>query len=233
PAVNPGQEVELDVDLKAPNTPGNHRSYWRIVTNANVLVPVANGYQGRAFFADIKVQAPPTATNTTVSSTTVTITSIPGESGQVRSDGLVLAAPNTGDIESNAAAQAFFSFNISSIPAGKTITKVVVDFGSGHDTLGNPWGLGDGCVRAYVQNYGTLDATDFFVGDPTGAITRWCGSAQLNSVFEDDDMKSALQAALGSSRFQLRVQFRQPTVSNNGIADMIRFGTVKLIVTYQ
>lgn len=63
-ALNPGQEVDLEMNFTAPNTPGTYRSYWRIVTNGNVLVPIANGYQGRAFYVEIKVQANPTATPT-------------------------------------------------------------------------------------------------------------------------------------------------------------------------
>lgn len=70
--VNPGQEVDLEVNLTAPNTPGNYRGYWRIVTNNNVLVPILNGYQGRAFYVDIKVQAPATATNTSAPAFAVT-----------------------------------------------------------------------------------------------------------------------------------------------------------------
>ncbi|MBV6391721.1 MAG: hypothetical protein KPEEDBHJ_00934 [Anaerolineales bacterium] len=67
-AVNPGQEVDLEVNLTAPTSAGNYRGYWRIVSNSNVLVPMLNGYQGRAFYVDIKVKAPaaPTATNTPV-----------------------------------------------------------------------------------------------------------------------------------------------------------------------
>lgn len=34
--VNPGQEVDLEVTLTAPNTPGNYRGYWRIVSNVLV-----------------------------------------------------------------------------------------------------------------------------------------------------------------------------------------------------
>jgi hypothetical protein len=63
-AVNPGQEVDLEMNFTAPSTAGTYRSYWRIVTNNNVLVPVANGYQGRAFYVEIKVQATSTATPT-------------------------------------------------------------------------------------------------------------------------------------------------------------------------
>ena len=61
--VNPGQEIDIDVDLKAPGSAGNYRGYWRLVTNSNVLVPIVSGYQGRAFYVDIKVQAAPTNTS--------------------------------------------------------------------------------------------------------------------------------------------------------------------------
>lgn len=59
--VNPNQEVDLEVNLTAPNTAGTYRGYWRIVTNGNVLVPMVNGHQGKSFYVDIKVA---TATNT-------------------------------------------------------------------------------------------------------------------------------------------------------------------------
>lgn len=235
PAVNPGQEVDLEVALTAPAAPGNYKGYWRVVTSGNVLVPMVNGYQGKSFYVDIKVQssATPTPTSTLPPAIAQTIlTNIAGESGQVRSDNSVLTPPNTGDTDTGVAAEAFISFNMSSIPAGATITKVVVDFSS-YDILGNPWSLGDGCVRSYVQNYGTLDSGDFFPGDPTSAITRWCGNAELSSVFEDAGMKSVVQSAVGTSRLQLRIQFRTPTSNANAAADMIRFGTVKLTVTYQ
>ena len=66
-SLNPGQEIDLDVDLKAPTTPGSYRGYWRINTNTGVLVPIVNGNQGKSFYVDIKVQNPitPTVTNTT------------------------------------------------------------------------------------------------------------------------------------------------------------------------
>jgi len=63
-AVNPGQEVDLEVSLTAPASAGNYRGYWRIVTNGNVLVPVVSGYQGKSFYVDIKVQSPVAASNT-------------------------------------------------------------------------------------------------------------------------------------------------------------------------
>jgi hypothetical protein len=62
-AVNPGQEIDLEVNLTAPATVGNYRGYWRLVTSGNVLVPMVNGYQGKSFYVDIKVQNAGTATN--------------------------------------------------------------------------------------------------------------------------------------------------------------------------
>lgn len=223
--VNPGQTVDISVNLTAPSTPGDYTSNWKIRDASGVLF-------GR-FYVQIKVQNPATATSTLPPAIAQTIlSSLSSESGQVRSDGTVLTPPNTGDNEANTVMEAFVSFDMSSIPAGATITKVVVDFSS-YDTLGNPWNLGDGCVRAYVQNYGSLDSGDFFPGDPTGGVTRWCGAAELSSIFEDAGMKTAVQNAVGTSRLQLRIQFRTPTTNGNATADVIRFGTVKLTVTYQ
>jgi hypothetical protein len=64
--LNPGQEIDLEVNLKAPATTGNYRSYWRINTNGSVLVPIVNGYLGKSFYVDIKVQN--TVTNTSAPS---------------------------------------------------------------------------------------------------------------------------------------------------------------------
>ena len=109
-----------------------------------------------------------------------------------------------------------------------------MDFGGSHDTLGAPWSLSDGCLRGYFQNYGALDAGDFVPGDPLGAVVQWCGDGALNSSFEGAaDLKNAVQSRVGSSRFQLRIQFRAPTTNNNNVADVVRLGTMKLTVTYQ
>lgn len=232
-AVNPGQEVELEVNLTAPGSVGNYRGYWRIITNSSVLVPVVNGYQGKSFYVDIKVQNPVTATYTLPPAIAqVVLNSLDGEDGYVTSSGNLYAFPNVGDTGDELGAQAFVSFDMTAIPAGANITKVVVDF-SDYDILGNPWGLSDGCLRAYSQNYGTVDAGDYFGGAPAGAYIRWCGAGELSSAFEDPDMKTLVQSLVGSSRLQLRLQFTPPNPNGNAVGDMVRFGTVKLTVTYQ
>ena len=53
--VNPGQEVDLSVNLKAPAANGTYRGYWRVRNASGVLIPVQGGYQGKSFFVEIKV----------------------------------------------------------------------------------------------------------------------------------------------------------------------------------
>lgn len=79
--VNPGQEIDLDVDLKAPNTAGTYRGYWRLVTNSNVLVPIVKGYQGRAFYVEIKVAAPTNTPAPLFAVTSVNFANVGGCSG--------------------------------------------------------------------------------------------------------------------------------------------------------
>jgi hypothetical protein len=223
--VNPGQTVDISVNLTAPASVDTYRGYWKLRNGSGVLFG--------QFYADIKVQNPPTATNTLPPAVAQAIlTGLTGEDGFVTSSGSTNPNPNVGDNNSNEAVQAFVSFDMSAIPAGANITKVVVDF-SNYDMLGSPFGLSDGCLRAYSQNFGTVDAGDYFGGAPSGAYIRWCGAAELSSAAENADMKTLVQSLVGSPRLQLRLQFTSPNPSNNGVADMVRFGTIKLIVTYQ
>lgn len=97
-AVNPGQEVDIEVNLTAPASAGAYRGYWRIVSNSNVLVPMLNGYQGRAFYVDIKVQAPATATNTSAPAfavTSVNFSTVGGCNGFTATANITVNGPGT------------------------------------------------------------------------------------------------------------------------------------------
>jgi len=220
--VNPGQTVDVTVDMTAPAANGNYVDYWKMRNDSNVAFT--------QFYVQIVVQAGG-------GGTTVALANIASESGQVRSDGTVLLPTNVGDAASNHGTQAFFSFDISSIPHGATITSVLVNFSS-FDLLGNPFSLGDdGCVRAFTVDYGSLDEFDFFGGIPAGALIKWCSAAQLFSPSTDDDFAQAIQVHVtnGSARFQVRLQFRPPpfpATNFDGVGDVIRFGVVTLSVTY-
>ena len=93
--VNPGQEVDLEVNLTAPAAAGNYKGYWRIVTNSNVLVPMLNGVDGKSFYLDIKVQAPPTNTTPPFAVTSVNITTSGACGGFTANASIVTNGPGT------------------------------------------------------------------------------------------------------------------------------------------
>jgi len=178
-----------------------------------------------------------TATNPTgsiVASTTVEVSGTPplppaqqavllvpiaDDSGYVRDTGQV--TPKyiyVGDDTNNISLQAFMSFDISGIPAGATITKVVVDF-SDYTIYGDPFST-LGYLRGYAQSYGALDSSDYFTGTALGALIRYNSLSQL--VAEDNSyVKNALQAELGSPRFQMRLQFNDTATNGDWENDIV------------
>jgi len=152
------------------------------------------------------------------------------KSGSVLSNGEVRHVKNVGDTESNHVAQVFLSFDISQIPSDATISSVTIDM-SDYDTLGDPFGA-MGCLRVYPDKYGTLDAGDYHPGIMIKASLQWCSQAELNNPTQNDMLKNALQNSLGFNYLQLRVQFSRDLSNNNNVADMVRFGNIKLTVNY-
>jgi hypothetical protein len=53
--VPPGSEVDVAVEMTAPNTPGTYRGYWRVRNEQGVLFPVLKGYKGKSFYVEIEV----------------------------------------------------------------------------------------------------------------------------------------------------------------------------------
>jgi hypothetical protein len=218
--VAPGQTVDVSVNLTAPATAGTFRGYFRLRNTSGVVFGIGPQAQ-TAFWVEIEV-VPAT--------TTANLTAIEAESGYVRSDASVSSPRNVGDTSTNLTSQAFQSFNISSIPAGSTITSVTFNF-SGFDTLGNPF-ADLGCVYMYQQDYGALDAGDFVAGSPAGALIRICNAGGLGTAVADDDFVDSLQSKVGTSRFQVRFQFTDTAVSADGEADMVRLPTIVMTVRY-
>jgi hypothetical protein len=54
--VAPGQQVNISVALQAPSAPGSYRGYWRLRSPSGVMLPIANGYNGKSFYVDIQVK---------------------------------------------------------------------------------------------------------------------------------------------------------------------------------
>lgn len=93
--VNPGQEIDIDVDLKAPASAGNYRGYWRLVTNTNVLVPIVSGYQGKSFYVDIKVAAPTNTAAPLFAVTSVSFANVGGCNGFTTTANVTVNGPGT------------------------------------------------------------------------------------------------------------------------------------------
>lgn len=222
--VNPGQEVDLEVDLKAPANAGTYRSYWRIVTNNNVLVPVVNGYQGRAFYVEIKVQAVPT--NTTTSQTI--LNPVESESGTVYEPAAgqaITQAILAGDTATNYLARGYMSFNIASL-TGKTIQSASLALG-GCSQQNDPFGGLAGIWVGEVQYTLPLKQSDYNLSGT--------GIQLLNSIPSPIDVKSLLQTRVteGKNRFQIRLHPAGPSDAD-GQADYMtcNAGSVTLTVVY-
>lgn len=217
--VAPGSTVDISVDLTAPASNGDYRGDWKLRNAGGVVFGLPD-----TFYVEIDVVGGGGA-----GTTTVTIEQ--DEEGSVRSDGTTNANPNTGDTSSNAGSQAFVSFDLSGIPNGSTIIEVKVDF-TDYDTLGDPFG-GLGCLRGYPGNFFDLNAGDYDGGVASGAVLRWCNTAQLDVQSIEGDLKTAVQAALAADVIELRLRFNENQTDTDGVADMVRFGDVKLIIIYE
>jgi len=225
--VSPGQTIDISVNLTAPASTGDYTGNWKLRDGSGVLF-------GK-FYVQIKVQNPPTATNTVASSHTVNLTYMAGESGLVLSDGsvnpLTVAA---GDSPGNRGVEAFLSFDISGVPSGSTIQNASILLKGGSQVRADPFAT-LGCLRAYVQNYGVVDASDFVpaLPAPVGAITRWCNTAELEAPYSDAGFISAVQSAVGTSRFQIRLQFKDTLTDGDGtIDDVLILAPVTLTIIY-
>lgn len=222
--VPPGGTVDISVTLTAPMAPGTYRGYWRLREPGGQYFGLRNG---ASFWVQIQVS--------TAATSTVTLTAVAGESGTVRGDGhLMTSEIIVGDSSTNLGLQVFLSFNITGIPVTATITEVKIDF-SAFTIYGNPFASppgGLGCVAVYQQDYGVLDASDFYVGVPSGPNFEWCSATALSEIVTDNDFRAQLQAKLGTSRLQARVQFPALATDGDGNADAISFTAPKLIVTY-
>lgn len=139
-AVNPGQEVDLEVSLPAPASAGNYRGYWRIVTNGNVLVPVVSGYQGKSFYVDVKVQAPVAATNTTAP--LFAVTSVNLVSTTFDEPGYTACPKVIAQITTNGPGTVTFHFTRSDGTSGAS--KTLIFASAGTQNVEEKWYLGSG-----------------------------------------------------------------------------------------
>jgi hypothetical protein len=221
--VNPGQTVDISVNLTAPTTPGEVTSYWKLRNAAGVLFT--------QFYVKVVVQSPPTATNTLPPAVAqVVLNAVGGESGTVYEPAAAQGIPSTilaGDTGSNHIARGYMSFDISSL-TGKTITGASLNLSS-CSTAQNPFASLAGIWVGELQYPLPLDQSDYDLAG-TGVLL-------LNSVPGSAiDVKSLVQTRVteGKARFQVRLHPAGPT-DGDGQADYItcNAGSVTLTIVYQ
>jgi len=142
--VNPNQEIDLDVNLAAPATPGNYRGFWRIVTSGSVLVPMVNGNQGKTFYVDIKVaNATSTPTNTPAA---FAVTSVNYSVGTFNESGYTACPIVTANITANGAGTVTYHWVR---PDGNS-TSGTLTFGSaGTQSVTEKWYLGSAAIAPF------------------------------------------------------------------------------------
>jgi hypothetical protein len=224
--VNPGQNVDVSVDMTAPAAEGTYRGNWKLREPGDELFGIENSSSG-FFWVEIEVEEP--------APTQKTVTILLESRGQVE-DGIEVRtnANNAGDtFPAKVGLQGFVTFNVSGIPDGSTIISAKLAPVS-FDTLGDPFGS-LGCLRAYVHNYGTVGFEDFKPEGVSYSIVRYCNEAEMN-ISSKQTMNatgiSGVQDALVSDKFQIRLQFKDMHSDGDGTADVIR-PTLKIIVTYE
>ena len=223
--VNPGQNVDVSVDLTAPASEGTYRGNWQLRDPSDVIFGIENSSSGY-FWVEIEVDEPAPTENTVEIS--LTSRGMVEDGIQVRTN-----ANNTGDTNNDVGLQGFVTFDVSGIPDGATILSAKLVFTS-HDLLGDPFG-NLGCLRAYVHNYGSVGQEDFSPVGATGAIVRFCDETDMSSASEQTMSSigiTGIQNALASDAFQIRLQYKDLHSNGDGIADVIR-GSLKIVVTYQ
>jgi len=216
--VNPGQTVDLTVNLTAPAATGTYTGYWRMRDPGGVLfgiTPSAGTFLVKVIVVAIK---------------SVTLAPVMNESGAISSTGAIHPGViNVGDSIQNHAVQAFISYDISNIPSNATIIEVKDNFKT-YTTGGDPFGR-LGVLNAYKMNFAVpLVPGDFVPGFPTGYVIDWSSTSILNMIEVQPAIKTALQSKIGSSRFKLRLQFAGS--NHNNIADFVLFTNPSLIITY-
>jgi hypothetical protein len=218
--INPGQTVDISVNLKAPAADGSYRGNWKLRNAAGVLFS--------QFYVDIKVKTP----SPTAGPTTITLNATGGtEGGTVYEPAAGLAVVNgtilAGDTSSNFIARGFMSFDISSL-SGKTVSAATLDLSS-CAAMQDPFAGLSGIWIGEVQYALPLDQTDYDVSG--NGILRM--SALPGSPV---DVKASVQSRVteGKSRYQIRLHPAGASDAD-GQADYITCGAngPKLTITYQ
>jgi predicted small lipoprotein YifL len=220
--VTGADEVTIEPDIGLVNQVGT-TDVSPDETTEYVLTAV-RGSQTRHALVEITVIEP--------NSYSETLSAVPSETSSIFGDAPPFLWPpgmgiSVGDYSTDIPVQGFVSFDISAFPSDAVITNVEVDFSS--YTIGGTPFADLGCLRVYLQNYGTLESEDFFTDTPTGEILKYCSEAVL-IPHDSDSLQDALQNAIGHDRLQVRFQFNEVDTNHEGSQDYVHWDNNELIL---
>jgi hypothetical protein len=217
-----GQYYPVDIDLSS--LAGSNVKF--------ILSVLANGSPNKDFAVWIGPRIISQGSSAPTSKT-VTLPFVAAESGLVTSGGTVnILTIAAGDSAGDEGVEAFLSFDMSGIPSNATIQSATLKLIGGGQVRGTPFAT-LGCLRAYVQNFGVLDAGDYVAPGATGAFAGWCNSAELSTEYTNSSLSAILQTVVGNARFRFRLQFRDVLSDGNAaIDDVLLVAPIVLTVTY-
>jgi len=220
--INPGQSVDVSVELTAPASEGTYRGNWQLRDPSDVIFGIENSTSG-FFWVEIEVEETPAPVSATVhASSNSFYMSVGGRSQGIRAG----IAPN-GD-----AMRAFVDFNLSSLAgldSNSTIQSATLDV-SDHD--------GFGCfdflhpLKAGQIKYGSTPQYPADFNESPSAILFNVPSAL--GISSPVNIKNILQNyidANGADHFQFRMWLDGDN-AGSGFACMMEWSDPTLSITY-
>jgi len=223
--VNPGDTVDVSVDLTAPEDAGTYRGNWKLRDPSDVVFGIENSTSGY-FWVEIKVVEPEAAVERSDTLQRDSAHSKTISVGGASSDTRLGIAPN-GD-----ALRAFIDFDLSeavNLSNSSTINSATLDLtnfsGAGCFEFLHP-------LKVYQVSYGANpDYPADFNSAPIGTIVSASSEAGINSPI---NVKSELQSFVssnGAGHFQIRMELEHDD-SGSGFACLMEWPNPKLNINY-
>ncbi|MFC1905516.1 hypothetical protein ACFLXL_01765 [Chloroflexota bacterium] len=168
------------------------------------------------------------------------LSNLDSENGGVQKTGATYTPYNgccAGDASANGIRRGFLSFDISSIPAGATISEAILDL-SAYTKNGNPTYASLGSFQVYhyqYGNYASLGSDDY---NATGKLVKGGSFSSYPSPWKFDASQSStgekvIQGLIDAhkTRAQFKIQFTTLTDSD-GVTDFLCFENATLTIKY-